>query len=521
MSSQVSQPVGNRPSEPSGWLRFLAAVAGVAGVFLAIAIALGPFAEGSARRGSAKQLPKPTPVRAELGPGEGSDGYPNPSDLSHAFARVAEQVGPAVVNITTKQEARSDFQHPRTGGPFDDFFERFFGGPMPQRRRASLGSGVIVDAEGYIITNNHVIERADEIEVQLSDDKVYQATVVGSDPETDMAVIKIELEGALPHAPLGDSDTIAVGEWVLAMGNPFGFGHTITAGIISAKGRIIGAGSYDNFLQTDAAINPGNSGGPLVNMDGQVIGINSNIVSSSGGNMGIGFAVPSNLARNIYNQLVESGSVTRGWLGVSIQNLSPRLARGFDLEGQKGAIVADVLGEDSPAAKAGLKAGDIIVEIEGKPIESNNHLVRMVADLPPGSVVEVKYYRDGQIESTRVTLGKRSDNLAAQSGGVPQESERGRLGITAQDLTEQLASQMGVTSQDGVILVSVDSDGPAAEAGLQRGDIIIEANRQRVRGVEDLERVMAQMPDGGDLLLRIERLARGQSSMLWIPVELQ
>jgi serine protease Do len=521
MSSQVSQPVGNRPSEPSGWLRFLAAVTGVAGVFLAIAVALGPFAEGSAWRGSAKQLVKPTAVRAERGSGEDSDGYPNPSDLSRAFARVAEQVGPAVVNITTQQEARSDFQHPRTGGPFDDFFERFFGGPIPQQRRTSLGSGVIVDPQGYIITNNHVIERADEIEVQLSDDKVFQATVVGSDPETDMAVIKIESEDTLPYASLGDSDAMAVGEWVLAMGNPFGFGHSITAGIISAKDRIIGAGSYDDFLQTDAAINPGNSGGPLLNMEGQVSGINSNIVSSSGGNIGIGFAVPSNLARNIYNQLVESGSVTRGWLGVSIQNLSPQLARGFGLEGQKGAIVADVLGEDSPAAKAGLKAGDIIVEIEGQPIESNNHLVRIVADLLPGAAVEVKYYRDGQIESTRVTLGKRSDNLADQSGGVPQESERGRLGITAQDLTEQLASQMGVTSQDGVILVSVDSDGPAAEAGLQRGDIIIEANRQRIRGVEDLERVMGQIPDGGDLLLRIERLARGQSSMLWIPVELQ
>ncbi len=521
MSSQVSPPVGNRPSEPSGWLRFLAAVTGVAGVFLAIAVALGPFAEGSAKRGSAKQLPKPTPVRAVLAAEEASDGYPDASDLSRAFARVAEQVGPAVVNITTQQEARSDFQHPRTGGPFDDFFDRFFGGPIPQQRRTSLGSGVIVDSEGYIITNNHVIERADEIEVSLSDDKVFQATLVGSDPETDMAVIKIESEDDLPHAPLGDSETIAVGEWVLAMGNPFGFGHSITAGIISAKGRIIGAGNYDDFLQTDAAINPGNSGGPLVNMDGQVIGINSNIVSSSGGNMGIGFAIPSNLARNIYNQLVESGSVTRGWLGVSIQNLSPQLARGFGLEGQKGAIVADVLGEESPAAKAGLKAGDIIVEIEGNPIESNNHLVRIVADFLPGAVVEVKYYRNGQIETTRVTLGKRSDNLAAQNDGVPRESERGRLGVTAQDLTQQLASQMGATSQDGVILVSVDADGPAAEAGLQRGDIIIEANRQRIRGVEDLERVMGQIPDGDDLLLRIERLTRGQSSMLWIPVELQ
>jgi S1-C subfamily serine protease len=256
-------------------------------------------------------------------------------------------------------------------------------------------------------------------------------------------------------------------------------------------------------------------------MNGEVVGINSNIVSSSGGNMGIGFAIPSNMARNIYNQLVEHGSVTRGWMGVSIQNLTPQLAKGFGLEGEKGAVVGQILGDDSPAGNAGLQPGDVIVEINGTPIESSNHLVFVVADIPPGETVDVKYYRDGTLKSARVTLGKRSDNTTARRARPDEETERGRLGVTAQDLTEQLASQMGSTSQSGVILVSVDPDGPGADAGLRRGDIIISANRQPVRGVDDLERIMREVPEGGDVLLRIERVSRGSSSFLWLPVELR
>lgn len=520
MTAKSSEPMDKRPLKQSGWIRFFAAAAGVAGIFVALTVALGPLATGSAERARTEAEPKPLalPVAEELPASPGA--YPDPTDLSQAFSRVAEQVGPAVVNITTEQVTRGGFEHPRFGGPFDDFFDRFFGGQVP-RRRTSLGSGVIVDAAGYIITNNHVVERADEIDVQLSNDVVYQATVVGTDPETDLAVIKIEAQGTLPTASLGDSDQLAVGEWVLAMGNPFGFGHTITAGIISAKRRIIGAGAYDNFIQTDAAINPGNSGGPLVNLKGEVIGINSNIVSSSGGNMGIGFAIPSNMTRKIYNQLIEHGSVTRGWLGVSIQNLTPELARGFGLEGQKGAIVSEILGEDSPAGRAGMQAGDIIVEIDGKPVESSNHLVNLVADLQPGQSVEVKYYRDGKLRSTRVDLGQRAESLVAQRGGAPGEGEPGRLGVTAQDLTEQLAAQLGATSQAGVVLVAVDSEGPAAEAGLERGDIIVEGNRQPVKGVGDLERIIRDVPEGGDLLLRIERIVRGTSSFLWVSVRLQ
>ena len=521
MNPNPHEPNGYRPPRQSRWLRVFAAVAGVSGIFLALAVALGPLAAGSAEMGVPKTVPKPlTMPSAEKRSSDATIEYPDPTDLSRAFARVAEQVGPAVVNITTEQVA-GEFQHPRTGGPFDEFFERFFDGTPTQQRRTSLGSGVIVDAAGYIITNNHVVERADEIDVHLSDENVVQATVVGTDPETDLAVIKIETDRPLPVAGLGDSDQMAVGEWVLAMGNPFGFGHTITAGIISAKGRIIGQGNYDDFIQTDAAINPGNSGGPLVNLNGEIVGINSNIVSSSGGNMGIGFAIPSNMARKVYNQLVDHGSVTRGWLGVSIQALTPDLARGFGLEGQKGALVSDILGDESPAGQAGLRAGDIIVEIEGKPVESNTHLVHLVADLVPGDTAEVKYYRDGKFHTARVTLGKRAETATAQGGDPGGGDEPGRLGVTAQDLTGQLAQQMGATSPSGVIVISVDPDGPASEAGLRRGDIIVEANRQKVGGVEDLERIMREVPQGEDLLLRIERVARGASSFLWIPVELK
>jgi serine protease Do len=310
-----------------------------------------------------------------------------------------------------------------------------------------------------------------------------------------------------------------VGEWVLAIGNPFGFGHTVTAGIVSAKGRIIGQGTYDDFIQTDAAINPGNSGGPLVNMKGHVVGINSNIISASGGSMGIGFAIPSNLGRKIYDQLVEHGSVTRGWLGVGIQELTPELARSFKLEGQKGAVVSEVLGDDSPAAQGGLQAGDIIVEFNGESVESDTALVKLVADVRPGQTVPIKFYRDGKLSSTEVKLGTRAQNLSAQQE-PSEQSERGRMGVSVQDLTPQLATQLGTSTRAGVVLLAVNPNGPAADAGLRRGDIILEANRKPVATVDDLEREMKDVPAGGDLLLRVERVGRGQSSFLWIPVQL-
>lgn len=515
--------------------RLLALAAGGVGLLLGLAIALGtirPLAAG----GAGGEWPEPTPGITALGTGTqgapsgaasltsrpvgtGSDELPGPEELSTVFIDVVSRVKPAVVNISTeKVETTLPFDHPGLGGPLDDFFERFFGGPSDQRRR-SLGSGVIIDPNGYILTNNHVVEKSEEIEVQLSDESRYSARVVGSDPETDLAVIQIQTSDELPFAALGDSDQLVVGEWVLAIGNPFGFGHTVTAGIVSAKGRIIGQGSYDDFIQTDAAINPGNSGGPLVNMRGEIVGINSNIISATGGSMGIGFAIPSNLSRKVYDQLVDHGSVTRGWLGVGIQELSPDLARSFGLEGKKGAVVTQIVGDDSPAGEAGLQAGDVIVGFNGQPVDSDTTLVRLVADVTPGETVEVEFYRDGGLQTARVELGTRAVNAQADEPET-EETERGRLGVSVQDLTPQIASQLGTSTDMGVVVIGVDPAGPAADAGVRRGDIIIEANREVVRNVDDLEIQLRSVPSGGDLLLRIERVGGGQSGFLWISVKL-
>ncbi len=517
-------------SNRSGRLRPLALAAGIAALFAALVIAVGPTTSGwqSSQEETAAAPSVPagpsrvsTPSVAETPKGTARNTQlPDVDDLSRAFASVAETLKPAVVNVFTEQKAGEAF-HPPTGGPFDEFFERFFR-DQPDQRRRSLGSGVIIDQRGYVVTNNHVVENADEIEIQFSDERRFKAEVVGTDPATDLAVLRIKTNASetFHHVDFGDSDALLVGEWVLAMGNPFGFGHTVTAGIVSAKGRVIGQGTYDDFVQTDAAINPGNSGGPLVNMKGQVIGINSNIISNSGGSMGIGFAIPSNMTRKIYDQLVSEGTVTRGWLGVSIQPLSAELAKSFGLEGKRGALISDVLGEDSPAAKAGLKAGDIIVELNGKPVDSNTHLVHLVADVHPGETVDVKYYRDGKLASTKVTVAKRTVEEAFAAPPRDLEGERGRLGISGQNLTPQLASELSATSKAGVVLVEVDPDGPAEEAGLRRGDILIEANRQPIRTVDDLQRTLSEVPQGGDVLLRIERVIGGRSTFTWVPVTL-
>jgi serine protease Do len=497
------------------WGRPLVLVAGIAGLTAALMLAFGVTAQGTAPQAQEKTLVAKG-VEAER---PAPSNLPDPAGLSRTFAQVVKKVERAVVNISTEQVLRGRSRRP--GGPFDDFFERFFGQQLPerQRRRNSLGSGVIVDRRGYILTNNHVVEEADEITVTLFDEREFKAKVVGTDPPTDLAVLKIEGESDFPAAAIGDSDELAVGDWVLAVGNPFGLGHTVTAGIISAKGRVIRQGPYDDFLQTDAAINPGNSGGPLINMKGEVIGVNSNILSASGGNMGIGFAIPAKLVRKVYDQLVAQGSVTRGWLGVTIGNLTPDLARGFGLEGKKGALVQDLVGEDSPAARAGIKAGDVIVEFNGRKVESDHELVQLVADVNPGESVEVKFYRDGKLQTARVKLAKREIDMVEDRSRREQTDDRGRLGVTAQDLTPQLAAQVGTSSRDGVLILQVDPDGPAADAGLNRGDIIHEANREPVRKLEDLQGILAKVPAGGDLLLRIERVSGGQSSYAWVYVK--
>ena len=356
-------------------------------------------------------------------------GLENLRQTGQAFRAVAKEVSPAVVFIqvekTTEQPQMSPFASPFNGPFGDDFFRRFFGTPpqghghgtMPKREMRAQGSGFIISPDGLIMTNNHVVGGADKVTVRLHDGREFTAKVVGTDPPTDVAVIKIDAND-LPVAQLGDSDKLEVGDWVLAIGNPFGLSHTLTAGIVSAKGRSgIGLADYENFIQTDAAINPGNSGGPLVNLDGQVVGINTAIFSRSGGYMGIGFAIPINMAKQIRDQLVENGTVTRGQLGVYIQDLTDDLAQSFGLKDSKGILISKVI-EDSPAAKAGLKQGDIVLKADGKPVGKVNEFRNGIAMTAPGTVVRLDILRNGKPEQIKVTIGKRDTKTASEAGGV-------------------------------------------------------------------------------------------------------
>jgi serine protease Do len=356
------------------------------------------------------------------------------------FTALVEQLKPAVVNISTTQVAKGA-QRPGPGapsprpfgerGPYEEFFERFFGGRNPQRelRRSSLGSGFIINKDGHIVTNNHVVENATDIKVALSDKEEFDAKVVGRDPKTEVALIKIEAKRDLPVAPLGNSDKLGVGEWVVAIGNPFGLGHTVTAGIASAKGRIIGASAFDDFIQTDASINPGNSGGPLFNMNGEVVGINTAIVASG---QGIGFAIPTNLAKEVLPQLREKGRVTRGWLGVQVQRVTPELAQSFGLEGARGALVAEAQ-PNSPAKRAGIQQGDVIVEFNNETIEEMDELPRVVANTPPGTEVDVRLIRKGQEETVRVKVGDMPEEQRQTALGG--DSPEAQLGMAVEELT--------------------------------------------------------------------------------------
>ncbi len=419
---------------------------------------------------------------------------------SGSFSQVAETVAPAVVNINTVTRGAGRTPIEEFFG--DEFFRRFFGEtperPEPAR---SLGSGVIVDSSGIVLTNAHVVERATEIEVVTADGKKYKAKLVGVDRRTDLAVLRLQGGGPFPAASLGDSDKIKVGDWVLAIGSPFGLQQTVTAGIISAKGRSIGQGPYDDFLQTDAAINPGNSGGPLVNMSGEVVGINSAILSRSGGNVGIGFAIPVNMAKRIYTELAAKGKVTRGWLGVSIQPLTPELAKGFGLKEPKGVLIADVV-QDSPAAKAGISAGDIIVEFDKKKVDSPQDLQKVVALTPPGKGVPVKVWRDKDEKTLEIKIGDTPEDTVALKSGNKSKS---LLGLDVRPITPDLARQLNLRSAEGVVVFGVEDDSPASEAGLQRGDLIREVNRQRVRSLQDYERVTRDLKEGDRITVLLQR----------------
>ncbi len=421
------------------------------------------------------------------------------TDLSHAFEDVAEAIKPSVVNISAikKVKARHSVRRLPDGfshGPFreffgDEFFDRFFH-PQQQPRgyvQQGLGTGVIVSDDGHILTNNHVVDNADEVTVKLSDERTFTARVIGTDPKTDLAVIKVAADDLHP-ATLGDSDTVRIGQWVVAVGNPFGLSNTLTAGIVSAKGRSnVGIVDYEDFIQTDAAINPGNSGGPLVNLRGEVVGINTAIFTKSGGYMGVGFSIPVNMARSVLESLIENGHVVRGYLGVLIQDLDEGLAQSFGFDGKDGALVGDVT-PGGPAADAGLVAGDIIVGFDGRTVENVARLRSMVAETKPGTRAQLEVWRDGQTERLYAEIGELEAHMAA----APGQSKAEDLGLSARTLTPDIAARLGLDDGTGVIVTDVDPFGPAARAGIQEHDVITRVQGQEVRNITEFRDLIAK-----------------------------
>ena len=418
------------------------------------------------------------------------------------WVELAKQLKPAVVNISTK---RIEAGMPEVGRPprgTDDLFPEFFGRFFDQRRTVrSLGSGFVINPGGYVLTNNHVVDKATEIHVKLADGRDLTAKVVGRDPKTDLALLRIDAAG-LPVIPLGDSSKLEVGAPVMTIGNPFGLEQTVTTGIVSATGRVIGEGPYDDFIQTDASINPGNSGGPLINAQGQAVGINTAIFSRSGGSVGIGFAIPVNLAKPVVTQLAQSGHVQRGWLGVSIQSLTPELAKSFGQPNTHGALVASVVA-GSPAQKAGMKPGDVITEYNGRPVGRSEDLPRAVAETGIGRDVTVTVLRDGQ----RVTLTARIAQLEEPDRKVAAsaDGDKPALGLSVEPLTPALARQLGVSESGGLIVRGVQDDSPAANAGLRPGDVIVEVDRHPVASVGDLTRAVEKHAKGTPLLTLVRR----------------
>lgn len=439
------------------------------------------------------------------------------------FRKIAKRMNPTVVNIYTTQIIRGQDPFRDFFGE-DPFFRRFFGDNAPERdreqRQTSLGSGVVIDPEGYILTNNHVVENADEIKVSLQDDDAtgrngLTAKIIGRDPKTDVALIKITPKDSLTAAPLGDSSALQVGDWVIAIGNPFNLGHTVTVGVVSAKARVLG-GPYDDFIQTDASINPGNSGGPLLNLRGEVMGINTAIASRTGQSAGIGFAVPINVAKEILPQLKSSGRVVRGQLGVTIQTQwNEALAREFGVD--HGAVVADVT-KGSPADQAGIKRGDVIIEFNGKPLMTGSELPRLVAATKPGTKVKLKIVRDKKEREVSVEVGTMKDTELADSGGDEQDNQAspGGLGLTVSELDSDIARQLDLENEEGVLITRVKPGSTAEEAGLQRGDVVLEINRQPIRSVDDFRAQVAKGKPGSTLLFLIYR--RGGS--IFVPVQI-
>ncbi len=423
-----------------------------------------------------------------------------------SLSELADEVKHCVVNISTTQLVQGMPHQPFSApdSPFreffgDEFFKRFFGDmPQGQMKTHALGSGFVISQDGFILTNNHVIEKATEIKVRLHSGKEYDAKIVGADPKTDLALIQAKPDSDFPKpARLGDSDGVRVGDWVMAVGNPFGLGHTVTVGIISAKGRIIGAGPYDDFLQTDAAINPGNSGGPLFNMKSEVVGINTAIVAQG---ENIGFATPINMAKDLLPQL-KSGKIIRGWLGVMIQDVTPELAKSFDLKEAKGVLIADVE-KDGPAQKAGLKRGDVLVGMDGKEVKDAHTLSRLVAGTAPDSEVSMDIIRDGKEKAVKVKIG----TMAQAEEEIEPEQGKTTWGLSVEDLTPQLAEGLGLdTGEQGVVITGVEPGSSAAEAGLRQGDLIKEVDRHPIQNFVDYNRVTEKVGKDESVVLLIRR----------------
>jgi serine protease Do len=431
-----------------------------------------------------------------------------------SFSELAKDASPSVVNISTVKVVKGGRQIPSPFGPddpFREFFERFFGDRAPRDfKQRSLGTGFIIDKEGFILTNNHVVEGTEEITVTLADKREFAAKIIGRDPKTDLALIRIESDQVLPALPLGDSDKLEVGDWVMAIGNPYGLGHTVTAGIVSAKYRQIGAGAYDNFIQTDASINPGNSGGPLLNTAGKAIGVNTAIFSQSGGSVGIGFAIPINMAKDLLPQL-KKGKVVRGWLGVVIQNVTPELKDKLKLSTERGALVADVVA-GGPAEKAGIERGDVIVTFDEHDISESDDLPYVVASTPVGKTVTVQVIRKGQSQSIQVEIGE----LAEEEKPQVVSEARPNLGLTVREITPELARNFGLSETSGVVIVQVQASSPAQEAGLAPGDMILEIDQVEVKDLEQFNEMTQGYKAGDTILFLIKR--RGSTLFLTLTV---
>jgi serine protease Do len=426
-----------------------------------------------------------------------------------AFTEVATNTLPAVVSVLTERTAAQAAPF-----PFGDPFDFFFGRPSPQapappRQEQGLGSGVIIQPDGLIITNNHVVEGARKITVRLSDQREFDARIIGRDPPTDLAVLRIEGNpGKLPTLPFGDSDSLQIGEWVVAVGAPFGLYQSVTSGIVSALGRQgTGIATYGNFIQTDAAINPGNSGGPLVDLEGRLMGVNTAIYSQSGGYQGIGFAIPANLARRVTDDLVKTGKVTRGWLGVSIQTITPSMAEALGLKETRGALVGDVL-SGGPAAKAGLQVGDVILRVGDRQIQDANDLMNTIAQMRPGTTANLALLRDGKTVTKQVRIAERQEERTAAAPQAPAEGgDVPSLGLQVAPLTPQVRQQFEVPKgiEDGVAVAGVAPGGRADRAGLEQGDIILEANREDLESVQELRTILEKAKEGQNILLLISR----------------